>query len=137
MLPAVQSFLAGFPSLLLHLGVTLGLLAGAAALYTRITPHDEISLIRHGNVAAAISYSGAVLGLAIPLAFCMASSVSVWDILIWGVVTLLLQLLALRVIEAVMQGMSHRIEAGEIGPAILLFSVKLAVAAINAAAVTG
>lgn len=137
MLPAVQSFLAGFPNLLLHLGVTLGLLAGAAALYTRITPHDEISLIRHGNVAAAISYSGAVLGLAIPLAFCMASSVSVWDILIWGVVTLLLQLLALRVIEAVMQGMSHRIEAGEIGPAILLFSVKLAVAAINAAAVTG
>ena len=137
MLPAAQSFLAGFPNLLLHLGVTLGLLAGAAALYTRITPHDEISLIRHGNVAAAISYSGAVLGLAIPLAFCMASSVSVWDILIWGVVTLLLQLLALRVIEAVMQGMSHRIEAGEIGPAILLFSVKLAVAAVNAAAVTG
>ena len=137
MLPAVQSFLAGFPNLLLHLSVTLGLLAGAAALYTRITPHDEIGLIRHGNVAAAISYSGAVLGLAIPLAFCMAASVSVWDILIWGVVTLLLQLLALRVIEAVMQGMSHRIEAGEIGPAILLFSVKLAVAAINAAAVTG
>lgn len=137
MLPAVQSFLAGFPNLLLHLGVTLGLLAGAAALYTRITPHDEINLIRHGNVAAAISYSGAVLGLAIPLAFCMASSVSVWDILIWGAVTLLLQLLALRVIEAVLQGMSHRIEAGEIGPAILLFSVKLAVAAINAAAVTG
>lgn len=137
MLPAVQSFLAGFPHLLLHLGVTLGLLAGAAALYTRITPHDEISLIRNGNVAAAISYSGAVLGLAIPLAVCMAASVSVWDILIWGVVTLLLQLLALRVIEIVMQGMSHRIEAGEIGPAILLFSVKLAVAAINAAAVTG
>jgi len=137
MLPALQSFLAGFPNLLLHLGVTLGLLAGAAALYTRITPHDEIKLIRHGNVAAAISYSGAVLGLAIPLAFCMAASVSVWDILIWGVVTLLLQLLALRVIEAVMQGMSHRIEAGEVGPAILLFSVKLSVAAVNAAAVTG
>ncbi len=137
MLPALQSFLAGFPNLLLHLGVTLGLLAAAAALYTRITPHDEIALIRHGNAAAAISYSGAVLGLAIPLAFCMAASVSVWDILIWGVVTLLLQLLALRVIEAVMQGMSHRIEAGEVGPAVLLFSVKLSVAAINAAAVTG
>ena len=137
MLPAVESFLAGFPNLLLHLAVTLGLLAGAAALYTRITPHDEISLIRHGNVAAAVSFSGAILGLAITLAFCLAASIGVWDILIWGVVTLLLQLLALRVIEALMQGMSHRIEAGEIGPAILLASVKLAVAAINAAAVTG
>ena len=137
MLPAAQSFLAGFPNLLLHLAVTLGLLAAAAALYTRITPHDEIKLIRHGNVAAAISFSGAVLGLALPLAFCLAASVGVWDIVIWGVVTLLLQLLALRLIEAVMQGMTHRIEAGEIGPAILLFSVKLAVAAVNAAAVTG
>ncbi|GHD63332.1 DUF350 domain-containing protein [Thalassobaculum fulvum] len=137
MLPAVQSFLAGFPNLVLHLAVTLGLLGGAAALYTRITPHDEIKLIRHGNVAAAISFSGAVLGLAIPLAFCLAASVGVWDILIWGVVTLVLQLLALRVIEVVMQGMSHRIEAGEVGPAVLLFAVKLSVAAINAAAVTG
>lgn len=137
MSPAFQSFLAGFPDLLLHLGVTLGLLAAGAALYTRLTAHDEIALIRRGNVAAAISFSGAVLGLAIPLAFCLAASFGVWDVLIWGVVTLLLQLLALRVIEAVMQGMSHRIEAGELGPAILLFSVKLAVAAINAAAVTG
>lgn len=137
MLPAFQSFLSGFPSLLLHLAVTLGLLAAGAAAYTRLTSHDEIALIRHGNVAAAISFSGAILGLAIPLAFCLAASFGVWDVLIWGVVTLLLQLLALRVIEAVMQGMSHRIEAGEVGPAILLFSVKLAVAAINAAAVTG
>lgn len=137
MLPAFQSFLSGFPSLLLHLAVTLGLLAAGAAAYTRLTAHDEIALIRHGNIAAAISFSGAVLGLAIPLAFCLAASFGVWDVLIWGVVTLLLQLLALRVIEAVMQGMSHRIEAGEIGPAILLFSVKLAVAAVNAAAVTG
>ena len=71
MLPAAQSFLAGFPNLLLHLGVTLGLLLLAAALYTRITPHDEIKLIRHGNVAAAVSFSGAILGLAIPLAFCL------------------------------------------------------------------
>ena len=33
MLPAAQSFLAGFPNLLLHLGVTLGLLllAGVTA----------------------------------------------------------------------------------------------------------
>lgn len=137
MLPAVESFLSGFPNLLLHLAVTLGLLAGAAALYTRITPHDEINLIRHGNVAAAVSFSGAILGLAIPLAFCLAASIGVWDILIWGVVTLLLQILALRVIEALMQGLSHRIEAGEMGPAILLASVKLAVAAVNAAAVTG
>jgi len=137
MVPALQSFLAGFPHLLLHLGVTLGMLAAGAAIYTRITPHDEIGLIRHGNVAAAISFSGAILGLSIPMAICLATSIGVWDIAIWGLVALLLQILALRVIEALMQGMSHRIEAGEIGPAILLAAVKLSVALVIAAAIAG
>lgn len=135
--PAFQSFLAGFPYLALHLGVALGMLAAGAAVYTRITPHDELPLIRQGNVAAAISYSGAILGLAIPLAFCLATSVSVWDIVIWGVVTLVLQIVVFRVIEAVLDRLSQRIEEGEIGPAVLLAAVKLSVAALNAAAVTG
>lgn len=134
---AFQSFLAGFPYLLLHLGVTLGLLGAAAWIYMRITPHDEIALIRAGNLAASISFAGALLGLAIPLAFCLAVSVGLWDILIWGIVTLVLQLLALRVIEAVLDGLWHRIEAGEAAAAVLLAAVKLAVAAINAAAITG
>lgn len=132
-----QSFLAGFPYLILHLGVTLGLLAAAAWLYIRITPHDEIALIRAGNLAASISFAGALLGLALPLAFCLAASVGLWDILIWGAVTLGLQLLALLLIEAVLGDLWKRIEAGETAAAVLLASVKLAVAAINAAAVTG
>src|SRR3546814_16429411 len=109
MLPAAQSFLAGFPILLLHLAVTLGLLAAAAVLYTRLTVHDEIALIRQGNVAAAISFSVAVLGLAIPLAFCLAASFGVWDVLLWGALTLLLQFLSLRVISAVLLVMSPRL----------------------------
>ena len=48
-----------------------------------------------------------------------------------------LQLLALLLIEAVLGDLWKRIEAGETAAAVLLASVKLAVAAINAAAVTG
>jgi putative membrane protein len=67
----------------------------------------------------------------------MASSVSVWDIIIWGVVTLVIQLLAYRLGDAVLRGLPARIEAGEIGAAILIAAIKLAVAMINAAAVAG
>jgi putative membrane protein len=135
--PVLQSFLAGFPVLLLHFSVTLAMLGTGVTIYQWITPYHELDLIRAGNNAAAISLSGAIVGLALPLAVCMASSVSVWDIIIWGVVTLVIQLLAYRLGDAVLRGLPARIEAGEIGAAILIAAIKFAVAMINAAAVAG
>ena len=135
--PIIQSFLAGFPLLLLHFSVTLAMLGTGVTIYQWITPYHELDLIRAGNNAAAISLSGAIVGLALPLAICMASSVSVWDIIIWGVVTLVIQLLAYRLGDAVLRGLPARIEAGEISAAILIAAIKLAVAMINAAAVAG
>ncbi len=133
----LQSFWAGFPVLMLHVSVTLAMLAAAVVIYIKITPYDEIKLIRGGNTAAAVSLAGAIVGLALPLAFSMASSISVWEVLIWGPVTLVLQLIAFRFTDLVLKDLSKRIADGEIGPAILLVSIKLGVAAINAAAVTG
>lgn len=134
---AIQSFLAGIPFLLSHFGVTVLMLVIGVFIYMWITSHDERSLIREGNTAAAISLAGAILGLAIPLAFCMASSVNVYDIVIWGIVTLVIQLATFWIIDIWLRDLSKRIEEGQVGTAILLVSVKLAVASINAAAVSG
>ena len=60
-----------------------------------------------------------------------------YEILIWGPVTLLLQIIAFRIADLVLRDLPARIESGEIGAATLLVSIKLAVAAINAAAVSG
>ena len=135
--PIFQSFLSGAPVLLLHFSVTVLLLAGGIGIYMVLTPHREIHLIRSGNTAAAVSLSGAVLGLGLPLAFCMARSVNVLDIVIWGAITLLLQIVAYRIADLLLQGMSQRIVNNEIGPAILLVAIKLAISFINAAAVAG
>ena len=135
--PVIQSFLAGFPVLLLHFAVTLAMLAAGIAIYQLITPYHELRLIRDGNTAAAVSFAGAIVGMAIPLAICMATSVSIWDIVIWGIVTLLIQILAYRIGDALLKDLPSRIEAGEVGAAILVGSIKLAVAFINAAAVAG
>jgi|TARA_B100001059_G_scaffold49088_1_gene42181 putative membrane protein len=134
---AIQSFLAGIPFLLSHFGVTVLMLVIGVFIYMWITSHDERALIREGNTAAAISLAGAILGLAIPLAFCMASSVNVYDIVIWGIVTLVIQLATFWIIDIWLRDLSKRIEEGQVGTAILLVSVKLAVASINAAAVSG
>jgi putative membrane protein len=134
---AIQSFLSGIPFLLTHFGVTIVMLVVGAIIYIKITSHDEMALIRDGNNAAAVSLSGAILGLAIPLAFCMANSVNVYDIVIWGLVTLVIQLVTFWIIDLWLRDLSRKIEDGQVGTAILLASVKLAVASINAAAISG
>ena len=81
--------------------------------------------------------SGAIIGIGLPLAFCMAASVSVFDILVWGSVTVALQLAAYKITDLLLRDLPQRIDAGELGPAYILVAIKLAVAAINAAAVAG
>ena len=134
---SIQSFLSGIPFLLTHFGVTIVMLVVGAFIYIKITSHDEMALIRDGNNAAAVSLSGAILGLAIPLAFCMANSVNLYDIVIWGLVTLVIQLVTFWIIDLWLRDLSQKIEEGQVGTAILLVSVKLAVASINAAAISG
>lgn len=133
----LQSFLAGFPILLMHFMVTIAMLAVGVTIYIWITPHKDVALVRAGNVAAAISLSGAVLGLAIPLAMSMSVSVNVADIVIWGLLTLFIQLIVFRLADLILRDLSARIEAGEIAAALLLSAIKLAVAVITAAAVAG
>lgn len=136
-MPVLQSLMTGLPVFILHLGSATAVWVVALALYMWITPHKEFALIRAGNQAAAISLGGAAIGLALPLAFCLAASINVWDILIWGSVTLVLQLIAFRVIDFLVGDLSKRIEADESAAAIFLAMTKIALAALNAAAVAG
>ena len=53
----LQSFLNGFPVLLMHFSVTLLMLVAGAVIYQMITPFNELDLIRGGNIAAALSFS--------------------------------------------------------------------------------
>ena len=133
----LQSFLAGFPVLLMHFLVTIVMLVVGVTIYVWITPHKDVALVREGNIAAAISLSGAILGLAIPLAMSMSVSVNVADIVIWGLLTLVIQLSVFRLADLLLRDLSARIEAGEVAAALLLSAIKLAVAAITAAAVSG
>ena len=132
--PEIQAFAAGFPVFLAHAGVTVVILFAAAALYILLTPHKEITLIREGNTAAALSLSGVLLGLAIPLAASLKASTNVIEIGLWGAVTVVVQLLIFRLVDMVLRGLPKRIQEGEISAAALLVGAKLATAIIIAAA---
>jgi len=135
--PEVQAFASGFPTTLAHAGVTALMLLVGATLYALLTPYKEISLIREGNGAAAVAFGGVLVGLALPLAASLSSSNSILEIVVWGVATLLVQLLAFRIIDIVLTGLPSRIQEGEVSAAVLLVSAKLACAVILSAAVAG
>ncbi|MCV0414743.1 MAG: hypothetical protein DI552_10185 [Brevundimonas sp.] len=133
----VQAFASGFPVMVMHLVVTLLLLAAGATVYALMTPWKEVALIRDGNPAAALAFAGVLLGLAIPLAVSLSVSTSVRDIAIWGVATLVLQLLCFRVVDLLLTGLPQRIKDGQMSAAIVLVGAKLATAVVLSAALTG
>lgn len=135
--PEIQAFATGFPVTLLHAGVTILLLFAGAALYVLLTPHREIALIREGNAAAGVSLGGVLLGLSLPLGVSLTASTSLVEIAIWGVSTVVVQLLVFRLADFVLHGLPQRIQEGEVSAAALLVGAKLATAVILAAAVAG
>jgi putative membrane protein len=135
-LAAVYSFVAGFPDFLLQLSVALGLFTLSLVVYVLMTPHKELALIREGNPSAALAFGSVVVGLAIPLGACLAHAFSVWDVLIWGVITLLVQLLTFRITDMILRQLPRRIAEGDVAAAIMLMSVKLGVGLIIAGAIS-
>jgi len=130
----INSFVAGFPSFILQLGVSLGLFIGSLIIYVIMTPHKELDLIRAGNPSAALAFGGVVVGLAIPLGSNLTYAFGLWDLLIWGVVTLLLQILAFRFADIFLRGLPRKIAEGDVAAAVYLMSIKIGLALIIAGA---
>jgi putative membrane protein len=127
----------GLPVLGLQLAVTLALLAIGVACYMAVTPFHEMRLVREGNTAGGIVLMGAVVALAIPLAATLATSLVTLDILLWGLVAVVLQLLAFLLTAALFRGLRTMIEAGNAAAACVVVGIQLAVALINAGAMAG
>ena len=135
--PEIQAFATGFPITLMHFVVTLAILFVAAAVYIALTPHKEITLIRDGNTAAAVSLGGVLVGLAIPLAVSLKASTTIIELALWGVAITLVQLLVFRLVDLLLRGLPKRIQDGEMAAAAMLVGAKLSTAVILAAAVSG
>lgn len=133
----LETLSAGLPVLLSQFAVTLALLGLGTAAYMAITPFHETRLIRAGNVAAGVALAGSLVSLAIPLAATLATSRVTLDILIWGLVALVLQLLAFGLASMLFRGLREMIEAENVAAAVALAAIQLAVALLNAGAMAG
>ena len=126
----------GLDDFLVYFVTALALVAVFLTVYTWVTPHGEIALIRQGNVAAALSLSGALLGFVIPLSSAIAHSVAWWDMVLWGGVALVAQLLSYFAVRLILPNLTQDISAGKVAQGVLLGTISLAIGILNAASIT-
>ena len=132
----LEHSIAGLPAFGLYFVSSLALLALFIAIYIAITPYRELVLIREGNVAAAASLSGTVLGFAIPLAQAVAQSGSLVDMALWGSIALVAQLVVFFAMTRVIPGIARDIPEGRVAQGVFLGAVSLATGILNAACMT-
>jgi putative membrane protein len=132
----LQQLTAGFPAFISHLAVALLVLAVFLFIYLWITPYAEIELIRSGNVAAAISLSGAMIGFTIPLAKATAQSGSLLDMLVWGGIALVVQLLAYVIVRVLIPSIAKDIPENHIAQGTFLAVLSVTTGVLNSACMT-
>jgi putative membrane protein len=133
---ALLGYLTGLPLFAAYFALGLLLMAAFLIIYVRFTPYHEVSLIRSGNVAAAASLGGAVIGFVLPVASSIENSVSLVDMLLWAVISLVVQLLAFLIVRALIPTISKNVEAGKLASGVLLGAVAIALGLLNAACMT-
>jgi putative membrane protein len=128
--------LAGLPDFLIYLAASLGLVALFIVLYILVTPQRELTMIRAGNQAAAISLGGAILGFAIPLSMSVAQSHNIVDMLVWSGIALIVQLGVFFLCGLVIDHEARRITEGDRATAVFIAFASISAGLIDAACMT-
>lgn len=105
-------------------------------IYSRVTKHNEFALIKKNSMAAAVAFSGSLIGFALPLASTMINSVTIFDMVLWGAVALIVQVLVYLLIRLPMPRLSERIEADEVAAGLWLGACSMVAGILNAASMT-
>ena len=77
-----------------------------------------------------------MIGFALPLASAMISSRTILEVIIWGVVALIVQIVVYLLVRLPMPRVSERIEKNEIAAGIWLGASSLTAGILNAASMT-
>ena len=129
-------FLASLSEFLIFFVAAAVLTILFVVIYTRVTRHNELALIKKNSTAAAVAFSGSLIGFALPLASTMINSVTVIEMVLWGLIALVVQVLVYLLIRLPMPRISERIEADEVAAGIWLGATSMVAGILNAASMT-
>jgi putative membrane protein len=132
----VVATLSGLPYFLLYFGIAVALVALYLFVYAFVTAHNEFALIRQNVLSAAVSLGFSLIGFALPLSSAIVHARNVIELIVWGIVALVVQIVAYWLVRLVVPNLSERIASGELASALFLGAASLAAGVINAASMT-
>ena len=128
-MPAILNYL-------LHLATAVALVMAYFVIYTRMTPYDEVTLIRQGNHAAALSLGGTLIGFSLPIASSLLHTPDYYQFLGWAAGAMLIQLLVFHVTTRLLKMSKDQIEANNSAFGGLLGAISVSIGLINAGAIS-
>ena len=119
-----------------YFGVALLMLVVFAFAYLKITPARELELIKNGNVACALSLSGAMIGFCITLVSSMLHSVGMLSFMIWGLAAAVIQILAYFAATHLIKDANQELLNNNVAVGVLFFGLSVSIGILNAASLS-
>ena len=111
-------------------GVAMTVVFGA--VYLRITPAEELRLIKNGNLACALSFGGFCLTLASSI----AHSVSFIDFILWGLAAAVIQIFVYFAATMMIKDATPELIGNNVAVGALFGAVSISIGILNAACLT-
>ena len=103
------------------------------ATYLRITPAEELRLIKNGNLACALSFGGALVGFCLALAASIAQSVNFPDFILWGIGAAVIQILVYFAATRIIPHANEELVNNNVAVGTLFGAISVAIGLLNAA----
>ena len=132
----IKLSLGGFDEFLVYAGLAIAFIYAYMIVYLWVTPYNELKLIKDGNIAAALSLSGSVLGFTFPLAAAIFQAVHPWDMMLWALIAGVVQLLVYVAVRYSLLNVTRRIPEGQVATGIVLGAISMSAGILNAACMT-
>ena len=111
----------------------VAMMVAFAAVYLRITPAEELRLIKNGNLACALSFGGALVGFCVTLASSISHSVGFVDFILWGLGAAVIQILVYFAAVLMVKGANEELINNNVAVGTLFGAVSVSIGLLNAA----
>ncbi|WP_374363453.1 DUF350 domain-containing protein [Pseudoduganella danionis] len=128
-MPAILNYL-------IHLLLAAVLLAVFFKAYTSWTPFNEVLLIRQGNLAAALSLGGALIGFSITIGSALVHTADYREFVMWAAGAMIVQMLAYAVTTRLLNMAKDQIEGNNAAFGGLLGAISISIGVINGACIS-
>lgn len=120
-------------SYVMYLLASVAMISVFSLIYTKITPYDEVKMMREGKSAAALSFLGALIGFSLTLASSILHNDSFVAFVAWAGAAMIVQLVVYAGLSRLIPDMHNSLESNNVAIGALLGGVSLTFGIINAA----